>query len=89
MASAWEHVASYGTIIVISFILVRKYYFIDYNLIKIPPYFVLAISMVIFAVLFDYGNKVIELTVNSAFIAIFIIYEQYKDKLITVFFRKE
>jgi ABC-type phosphate/phosphonate transport system permease subunit len=89
MASAWAHVASYGSMIVMSFILARKYYFIDYNLIKILPYFVLAIPMVIFAVLFDYGNTVIELTVNSGFIAMFIIYAQYKDKLISVFFRKE
>jgi O-antigen/teichoic acid export membrane protein len=89
MASAWAHVASYGSMIIISFILARKYYFIDYGLIKILPYFILAITMVTFAVLFEYGNNFIELTVNTLFIAGFVVYAQYKDKLITVFLRKE
>jgi O-antigen/teichoic acid export membrane protein len=88
MASAWAHVASYGSMIIISFILARKYYFIDYSLIKILPYFILAVPMVIFGVLFDYESTTIELLVNTIFIAIFISYAQYKDRLISVFFRK-
>jgi O-antigen/teichoic acid export membrane protein len=89
MASAWAHVASYGSMIIISFILARKYYYIDYQIIKILPYFLIAVPMVIFALLFDYGNTVIELLVNTLFIAAFVFYAQYKDKLISVFFRKE
>jgi O-antigen/teichoic acid export membrane protein len=89
MASAWTHVASYGSMIIISFIFARKYYFIDYKLIKILPYFLMAVTMVIFAVLFNYRNTMIELLVNTAFIAIFVIYAQYKDKLLSVFFKKE
>ena len=73
----------------LSFILARKSYFIDYELIKSLPYFVLAIPMVIFAVFFDYGNTIVELRLILLFIAIFITYAQYKDKLISVFFRKE
>jgi hypothetical protein len=45
--------------------------------------------MVIFALLFDYGNTIIELTINTLFIVIFITYAQYKDKLISVFFRRD
>jgi O-antigen/teichoic acid export membrane protein len=89
MASAWAHVASYGSMIVFSFILARKHYYIDYELIKILPYFLLAIPMVIFAVYFQYGNTIIELVVNTLFIAVFIIYAQYKDRLLSVFFRKD
>lgn len=89
MASAWAHVASYGSMIVISFVLARKHYFIDYELIKILPYFLIAVPIVIFKVLFDYGNSIIELSVNTMFLVVFIIYAQYKDKLLSVFFRKE
>lgn len=89
MASAWAHVASYGSMIIISFILARKRYFIDYELIKILPYFLLAVPMVTFALLFDYGNSIVELAVNTLFIAIFVTYAQYKDKLLSVFLRKD
>jgi O-antigen/teichoic acid export membrane protein len=89
MASAWAHVASYGSMIIISFILARKHYWIDYRIMKIVPYFLIAVPMVIFALYFKYKNIGIEITINTLFILIFISYAQYKDKLINVFFRKE
>ena len=89
MASAWAHVASYGSMIILSFAFARKYYFIDYQIAEILPYFLIAVPMVIFGVYFDYGNTIIKLSVNTLFIAGFIFYAEYKDKLISVFFRKE
>jgi O-antigen/teichoic acid export membrane protein len=89
MASAWAHVASYSSMIIISFVLARKYYWIDYKLEEIIPYFIMAIAMVIFAIFFHYKNIISELIINSAFMLSFIAYAQYKDRLINVFFIKE
>ena len=89
MASAWAHVASYGSMIILSFMFARKYYRIDYHIMKIIPYFLIAIPMVIFSLYFNYKNVGIELLINTLFLIIFVGYAQYKDKLLKVFFRKE
>lgn len=89
MASAWAHVASYGSMIIMSFIFARKYYWIDYKILEILPYFLIAVPMVIFSLYFNYRNISIEIIINTLFIFIFIGYAQFKDKLISVFFRKE
>jgi O-antigen/teichoic acid export membrane protein len=84
MASAWAHVASYGSMIIISFILARKYYWIDYQIGKIIPYFVIAVVMVIFSLYFNYPGLICEIVVNTIFILLFLAYAEYKDKLISV-----
>lgn len=89
MASAWAHIASYGSMIIISFIFAEKHYKIEYNMFKMAPYFIMAIGMVVFSLYFDYPNLLAELLINSLFIIIFIAYAQFKDKLITVFLTKE
>jgi O-antigen/teichoic acid export membrane protein len=86
MASAWAHIASYGTMIVISFIFAEKYYKIRYDMVKVLPYFCMVIGMVVFGKYFVYPNLVSELLINTILIILFIGYAQYKDKLITVFF---
>lgn len=86
MASAWAHVASYGTMIVLSFVMAEKHYKVNYNMIKLFPYFLIAISMVIFGRLFNYPGLVSELLINTFFVFLFIAYAQYKDKIFTTFF---
>jgi O-antigen/teichoic acid export membrane protein len=88
MASAWAHVASYGVMIIMSFIFASKHYRIEYKLGRLIPYFLLAAGFVILARLFNYKNTTIEIAVNTLMIIIFIIYAQYKDKTLTVFFKK-
>jgi O-antigen/teichoic acid export membrane protein len=88
MASAWAHVASYMSMLVMSFIFAEKRYKIDYKIKELIPYFVLAILMVTFAQYFNYGNIVIELTINTIFIVLFISFAQMRDKLLTTFFKK-
>ena len=88
MASAWAHVASYGAMIIMSFIFAEKHYKIKYNMKEFIPYFAAAIGMVIFSRLYNYKNLVTELMVNTIFIAAFVACAQYKDKLITVFLKK-
>jgi O-antigen/teichoic acid export membrane protein len=89
MASAWAHVASYGAMIIMSFIFAEKHYKVHYNMKKLIPYFTMAVGMVVFGRFFKYPNLLTELSVNTVFIIIFIIYAQYKDKMLTVLFREE
>jgi O-antigen/teichoic acid export membrane protein len=89
MASAWAHVASYGSMIILSFILAKKYFKIDYNIKELLPYFVIVIGMVIFSKIFKYGSLSNELIINTDFMILFLVFAQYKDRLFTVFFRRQ
>ncbi|MBE3095100.1 MAG: polysaccharide biosynthesis C-terminal domain-containing protein, partial [Actinobacteria bacterium] len=89
MASAWAHVAAYGAMIILSFIFAEKRYKVHYNMKKLIPYFIMAIAMVVFGKFFKYPNLMAELAINTVFIIIFISYAQFKDKILTVFFKKE
>ena len=89
MASAWAHIASYGSMIIISFVFAEKHYKVNYDIKKLLPYFIMAIAMVLFGQYFKYPNLVAELLINTVFIILFIGYAQYKDKMITIFFGKQ
>jgi len=89
MASAWAHVASYGSMIILSFILAKKYFKIEYNIKELMAYFVIVIGMVIFSKIFKYGSLSKELIINTGFMVLFLMFAQYKDRLFTVFFRRE
>lgn len=88
MASAWAHIASYGSMIIASFIFAESRYKVSYNIKQFIPYFSMAIGMVIFGRFFRYPNLITELSINTGFIVLFVIYAQYKDKLLSVFFTK-
>ncbi len=88
MASAWAHIASYGSMIILSFILASKHYRIEYRMHELFPYFILAAGMIIFSRIYAYPNLVVEIVINSFFLAAFITFAQYRDNFITVFFRK-
>lgn len=85
MASAWAHIASYGAMIILSFIFAEKRYKVSYNMKQYGKYFLIAILMVLFSNNFKYPGLGAEVVINTAFIIIFIGYAQYKDKLISVF----
>jgi O-antigen/teichoic acid export membrane protein len=88
MASAWAHVASYGSMIIFSFIFAEKHFKVEYEMKKLVPYFILAIAMVLFGLFYNYKSIVSELFINTIFLVVFIGYAQYKDKLLEVFFKK-
>jgi O-antigen/teichoic acid export membrane protein len=88
MASAWAHVASYGSMIILSFIFAARHYRIQYRMSRLIPYFIIAIGMVICAGMINYGNIAIELIVNTVMIVLFVIYAEYQDKFLSVFFRR-
>ncbi len=85
MASAWAHIASYGSMIILSFIFAEKRYKVDYNMKQFIPYFLMAAAMVIFGKYFKYPGIVAELIINTVLMLIFIGYAQYKDHLLSVF----
>lgn len=89
MASAWAHVASYGAMIIMSFIFARSRFMVDYNMKQYLPYGILAVGMVIFSRLYEYGNITIELIINTCFILIFVAYAQLKDRFLTVFLKRD
>ncbi len=88
MASAWAHVAAYAVMIIMSFIFAEKHFKIKYNMKELIPYFAMAIGMVLISRIIIYKNLVWELVINTIFILLFIIYAQYKDKTIQIFFKK-
>jgi O-antigen/teichoic acid export membrane protein len=89
MASAWAHVASYGSMVVLSFVLARKYYQIDYRMKQLIPYFFITIVLVVFDLKFHYNNMWIRICINTVFISIFLYFAQYRDKLFNIFLKKE
>ena len=88
MASAWAHVASYGAMIIFSFIFAEKHYKVKYEMDKLLSYLILAVAMVIFGLYYNYKNILSELFINTLLIGVFIGYAEYRDKLLTIFFRR-
>jgi hypothetical protein len=56
---------------------------------KLLSYFILSISMVIFSYYYEHNSILNELIINTLMILAFIGYAEYKDKLITIFLKKE
>lgn len=88
MASAWAHIASYGAMLIMSFIFARNHFKIEYDMKSLLPYFIIAIGMVLFSHFYHYHNLVTELSINTVFIIVFILFSQYKDKTLSVFLGK-
>jgi len=89
MASAWAHVASYGSMIILSFMFAETRYKVTYDMKQYIPYFILALIMVSFAGYFKYPGLAAELVINTVLILIFIGYAQYKDQLLSVFLSRK
>jgi O-antigen/teichoic acid export membrane protein len=89
MASAWAHVASYGAMIALSFFYAEKHYKVNYNMVKLLPYFIIAIGMVVFGRYFNYPGPVSEFIINTILVLLFIAFAQYKDKLLTFFLSRD
>jgi len=89
MASAWAHVGSYGAMIIMSFVFAEKRYKVNYNMVSLIPYFTIAVSMVIFGYFFNYPNLIVELSINTGMIWLFIGFAEYKDKVLSTFFGKQ
>jgi len=89
MASAWAHVGSYGAMIIMSFVFAEKRYKVNYNMVSFIPYFIIAVGMVLFGCFFNYPDLLTELSVNTVLLLLFIGFAEYKDKVLTIFFRRQ
>jgi uncharacterized membrane protein YfcA len=81
-------VASYGIMILFSFLFARKRYRIEYNMKELLPYFIFAVAIAVFGVSFPYPDLITELAINTVLLLLFILYVQKKERLAEVFFRK-
>lgn len=84
MACAWATLASYGTMMVISYILGQKYYPIKYNLRSIFVFTFLALGFYALSTLYsDMESSVLKLIFNNMFLALFawIFYKLEFDNL--------
>lgn len=81
-ASAWAHVACYGSMVIASFFLGKRYYAVPYQTLRILLYLFIAILIVIFAGNVNYPNLAIELAVNTVLIVSFIILVERRDRII-------
>jgi len=88
MASAWAHIASYLSMLIMSFVFAEKHYKIQYKIKELMPYFVIAVLMVIFTRYFKYGNLAIELIINTILMTVYIAFAQMRDKVLTTLFMK-
>ncbi|MEA1887327.1 MAG: oligosaccharide flippase family protein [Bacteroidota bacterium] len=89
MASAWAHIACYGVMIAGSYLLSRKYYRIEYPVMKIISYMLTAVAIVVIISHINYNNLLLELGINTLVIIGFAIYSEYRDKAISTLFKKE
>lgn len=80
-ASAWAHVACYGSMVIASFFLGKRYYAVPYQTIRILSYLFIAILIVIFASKVNYPNIITELAVNTVLIILFIILVEKRDRI--------
>lgn len=72
MACAWATLASYGTMMVISYVLGQKYYPIKYNLRSMMVFTVLALGFYVISTLYsDMENTLVKLIFNNMFLALF------------------
>lgn len=89
MACAWAHVASYGSMIILSFILAAKHYRIEYRMKELMPYFIIAIGIIIISKIINYRTIFMELLINSILLIMFIWFAQVRDNIIGVILKKE
>ncbi len=73
MASAWATIASYGTMMVISYFLGQKYYPIKYNIRAIGLFFFMALGFYFLSLLWsDMELKIVKLILNNLLVLLFV-----------------
>jgi O-antigen/teichoic acid export membrane protein len=87
-ASAWARCICYGVIVLISYLLGQKYYPVKYPVKSMMMYFLLALVGYILISQVQLSNRVLDILKNTLIFVSFIVYFEYKEKLITIFFKK-
>jgi O-antigen/teichoic acid export membrane protein len=80
-ASAWAHVACYGLMVLLSYILGRRFYRLPYDISGILIYVFLGLSLYLVWSSISFPSLTIELLVSSVFMSIFLLVAIIRDKL--------
>ncbi|MCK5344341.1 MAG: polysaccharide biosynthesis C-terminal domain-containing protein, partial [Candidatus Heimdallarchaeota archaeon] len=80
LASAWAHVICYGSMVVLSWALGRRFYKIPYQLTRILMYVFLALALYAVSELISSGNTFTDMAKNTGLLAVFIIIVFFKEK---------
>jgi O-antigen/teichoic acid export membrane protein len=73
IASAWAHVACYGSMVLISWFLGRKFYPVPYQVLRILAYILVALILYGLAAVSKTEGTLIEILKNTVLLAVFII----------------
>lgn len=78
-AAAWTHSAAYFFMMILSYILGRKYYPVPYNVGKILSYFILAMGIFALTRVITFSDTVLQIVFNNVFIGLFVILVYYRE----------
>jgi O-antigen/teichoic acid export membrane protein len=85
MASAWATFASYFSMVVASFLIGQKHYPVKYDIKGMVLYISLAVTMVLVSKWIKTSYDLVNLSVSTSLIFVFIIIANKRDKFISVF----
>ena len=88
MASAWAHIACYSVMVIMSYLIGRKHYRVDYDVSGFFIYTSIAIAIVIFALYTGWGSTPLRLGVNTLLILGFIAFAQKRDGTLSLLFKR-
>lgn len=89
IAAAWAHVACYLSMVIVSYLVGRKFYPVKYETGKICMYIVLAVALLFGSMLLEGDNKIVNNVLDTLLLLIFFAVAEIKDKFFTLLFKRE
>jgi len=80
MGSAWATFACYGSMMILSFFIGQKHYYVKYNMKKIGAYFGLAMLLYFLSIMIKINSTPIHLMINSVFFLFYIFVVIYVER---------
>lgn len=81
-ASAVAHVISYGSMVLLSYILGRRFYRINYNIRRLFSYFLLGIGIYLLDMFVTIHSEILEVLFKLLLLLIFVTFVAWKEKLL-------
>ena len=82
MGSAWTTLICYGSMVLISFMLGKKYYPIPYDVLKIVTNIAVFLGLWLFAKATETGNQFIDYSIKSIFLLSYLLWNVWKEGLL-------
>ncbi len=80
MGSAWATFACYGSMMILSFFIGQKHYYVKYNMKKIGVYFGLALALYFLSILIKIGPLAYHLIINTTLFLIYVFTIIYLER---------